>query len=115
MTTMTKRPSRRRTDHELRGQYRALRAQMLRRWAAERAQCWFGCPGRLDFTLPYPDPRSVTVNHITPVGAESGIHELDTRNFAPAHLRCNQIGAAAFADGDPGEVLDTGRATEDWT
>jgi len=50
------------TDGELRGAYRVLRAQFLRRCAAARAECHFG-DGPLDYTVAHTDPRAATVHH----------------------------------------------------
>jgi len=85
--------TRRRTDHELRGAYRVLRAQFLQRCAAERKECYFGCPGPLDYSLPHTDSRAATVHHTIPVAVRPEL-EMETSLWAPAHSLCNRIGQA---------------------
>jgi hypothetical protein len=87
--------TRRRTDHELRGAYRVMRAQFRARCIAERAECYFG-DGQIEYDLPHPHPGSFTVHHTVAVGARPDL-ELETSLWAPAHSICNKVGQAAYA------------------
>jgi hypothetical protein len=105
----------RRTDGVDRGAYRVLRELFLRRCQVEGAQCWFDCGTPMDWSLAYPHPLSASVHHVIPVGADSGINELDVNNWGCAHLRCNQIGAAYDGGAeDSAGVPDTGVESEPW-
>ena len=108
--------SRRASDHEARGAYRSLRAQFLRRWAAERAECFFG-DGPLDFSLAHGDERAATVHHTEPVVLRPDL-EMETSLWRPAHSLCNRLGQAAFMDGGGSDHVgpepDTGWPSEDW-
>jgi hypothetical protein len=114
--------TRRATDHELRGAYRSLRAQFLRRCAAERRECWFG-DGLIDYGLPHPDPGSPTVHHTVAVGTMTAEQravgrELEMSLWAPAHSVCNKVGQAAY--GGVVEVAGSenggyGTPSEDWS
>ena len=106
--------ARRRTDHELRGAYRSLRAQFLRRCAVNRVECYFG-DGVIDYSLPHGHPGAATVHHTVAVGARPDL-EMETSLWAPAHSVCNKVGMAAYdPDGAGAGVLDTGVPSEDWT
>jgi hypothetical protein len=107
-------PGRRRTEHELRGRYRALRALFLRQWAAEGAECWFG-DGVLDYSLAHGDPRAATVHHTIPVALLPDL-ELETSLWRPSHALCNKLGQAAFAEAAPTSEPepDTGWPSQIW-
>jgi hypothetical protein len=112
MTDRRPRGSRRRTDGELRGAYRVLRSQFLRRCAAEGAECHFG-DGVIDYTLSHGDPRAATVHHTIPVALRPDL-EMEVSLWAPAHSLCNKLGTAAFVDGSPEPVGEYGVPSEDW-
>jgi hypothetical protein len=86
--------TRRRTDHELRGAYRALRAQFRQRCMAARMECHFG-DGPIDYALAHPHPGSFTVHHTVPVAVRPDL-EMETSLWAPAHSLCNKVGEAAY-------------------
>jgi hypothetical protein len=106
------------TDGPLRGAYRVLRSQFLRRCAAERAECFFG-DGPIEYDLKHGDPRAPTVHHSIPVVLRPDL-EMEISLWRPAHDRCNKLGEAAFGDGCaaggmPGWENDGyGVASEDW-
>ena len=107
--------ARRRTDYELRGAYRSLRAQFRVRCIAERRECYFG-DGPIDWSLPHPHPGSFTVHHTVAVGARPDL-ELEPSLWAPAHSVCNKVGQAAYAGASvvPGSENDGfGVASEAW-
>lgn len=47
--------------------------------------CLCGLP--IDLTIPWPDPWSLTVEHVTPTSQGGSDHGED--QLAPAHFRCN--------------------------
>jgi hypothetical protein len=103
------RPSRRRTDHELRGAYLVLRRQFRARCIAERRECYFG-DGPIDWSLPHPHPGSFTVHHTVPVAVRPDL-EMEMSLWAPAHSLCNNLGTAGF---DGSEDDEYGVPSEQW-
>ena len=81
--------------------YRDQRARMLR--AAERAglPCCY-CGGAIDYALRYPDKRSPTADHATPVSLGGGNYGVGVE-LRPAHLYCNM--AAGNRGGSVGEPV----------
>ncbi|MBV9090789.1 MAG: hypothetical protein JO044_12940 [Mycobacteriaceae bacterium] len=111
-------PRQRRTDGDLRGRYRALRAQFLKRCAVARRECYFG-DGAIDYRLPHGSPMAATVHHTVPIAAAGGADlEMEVSLWAPSHARCNKLGEAAFSAGGgvaPGSERDgLGIASEKW-
>jgi hypothetical protein len=100
------------TDNELRGAYRVLREQFLRRCAAAGAECYFG-DGPIDYRLAHGHPAAPTVHHTIPVVTAPHL-EMEMSLWRPAHARCNRLGQAAFdLDGGVGED-DYGVPSEQW-
>lgn len=54
-------------------------------WVRDKGMCWI-CGEMVDPDLPFPDPRSRSIDHIIPIVA-GGAHAMD--NVALSHLRCN--------------------------
>lgn len=66
------------------------------------------CGQAIDYTLPYPDPDSFSVDHFPhPLSTHPHLAE-DLGNLASAHLRCNTAAGAAGAR--PG----LGTTSTDW-
>jgi hypothetical protein len=103
------------SDGSLRRTYRNLRRQHMRLWQTEGAECYFGCPGALDFSLPHGDQRAVTVHHTVPVALRPDLEGM-TSLWRPSHALCNKLGQAAFMEGEPITELepepDTGWPSE---
>jgi 5-methylcytosine-specific restriction endonuclease McrA len=47
------------------------------------------CGGPIDPSLRFPDPASLTVDHVVPVSR--GGNMTDAANLRPAHFRCNRL------------------------
>lgn len=120
MACMADKRRTRATDGQLRGQYRVLRAQFLRRCAAEGVECAFD-DGPIDYSLPYTDAGAATVHHtISPVVRPD--LELETSLWKPAHSICNKVGMPAYDPDGVGAVVVPGSEnggygipSEDWS
>ena len=63
----------------------ARRDRYRARWRATGANCHI-CGESIDYTIPWPDPRSFVVDHVKPL-ARGGTDTFS--NTAPAHATCN--------------------------
>lgn len=70
------------------GAYRALRRELRGTWAAAHTPCWL-CGQPIDYTLRAGDPGAFELDHKLPRRTHPHL-ELDPRNCAPTHLRCNR-------------------------
>lgn len=71
-----------------RRQFRKQRAKLVRYAESNGAICSI-CGRPIDMSLKFPDPWSMTIDHIVPVN--KGGHPSDSDNLAPAHFRCNRL------------------------
>ncbi|MDE0545479.1 HNH endonuclease [Microbacterium sp. C7(2022)] len=88
------------------GAYRALRRELRGTWAAAGTRCWL-CGQAIDYSLPAGDPGAFELDHKIPRKQRPDL-ELDPRNCAPTHLRCNRSKGASV------HQLALGETTEDW-
>ncbi|MGB3301792.1 MAG: HNH endonuclease [Gordonia sp. (in: high G+C Gram-positive bacteria)] len=89
--------------------YQQAKARYRRDCAAVSAPCWL-CTEPIDYTLKYPDDRSWSLDHKTPVSDDQLGQQraLDPGNFRPSHLDCNQ------ERGNRDPTLGLGAPSETW-
>lgn len=98
MTTLGSRPSGKRWGR--------LKAEVRARARAGTPCC--RCFQPIDCTLPWPDPRSFSVDHYPfPISTHPHLAE-DPGNLAPAHLDCNQ------SAGNKRPLPGLGKTSEEW-
>jgi len=85
---MDKPKANRRADHTAghRAAFDRNRLKLIRTGKASGAVCAI-CGGEIDFDRKYPDPMSVSVDHIIPISR--GGHPSDIDNLQLVHMRCN--------------------------
>lgn len=66
--------------------YDKARAKMIKYAKANGAVCAI-CGKEIDTSLKYPNPFSLTIDHMIPIN--KGGHPSDTANLQYAHFRCN--------------------------
>lgn len=90
-----------RSDHQgvYRRQFDKQRAKLKKYAESNGAVCHI-CGQPIDTRLKYPDPWSMTIDHIVPIN--KGGHPSDSDNLAVAHFRCNRLKSDKLISNTPG-------------
>lgn len=90
-----------RSDHQgaHRRQFEKNRAKLKRYAESNGAVCYI-CGKEINTRLKFPDPWSMTIDHIVPI--KKGGHPSDSDNLAVAHFRCNRLKSDKLMSNSPG-------------
>ena len=75
------------------GRRRGTALQAIRKHGARNNLPCCICKQPIDYTLKYPDPNSVSVQHVIPRSVRPEL-TWEPSNWAPAHLTCNKAEGA---------------------